>query len=694
MRRVYIFSGVNGNQVIEFRNKHGQIVLKKVQSTSRQSAGYGGWICTYSVFDDFGLPRFQIQPMGVQFLDANQWNFAVTNGPTVPAEQVFQYNYDYKGRFIWKKASGVPGLNLIYDIRDRVVFMQDGNQAAFSTPQWTVNLYDPLDRPVATTLFNTTETIASLQSDLTSAAATSSVSVTTAANTGGVTVPLALSICPVSINCTSLNSSTTTQVVKYLFYDNYSFPVVTAFNTSYTNLTAYSTSDPNVIPIAPSLRTWNLPTGNMLRVLGSTSMFLPTTDYYDEKGRHIQASESNIRNGTDVTTIQYRRDGRMLSTCNSHTNSVGGYSAYITLTKYIFDNIGQVDSLQKTYGSNAVKTVATYQYDDQGRMATKNLDPAYANVNSGSSGLESLNYSYNIHNQITGINKDYANKNPAHYNKWSHFFGEYLGYDNSDGLLANTQLDGQVTGKIWNTQGDDNQRRYDYTYDNANRLIKAIYQEAPTPGTWSENIMNFRMTGHNGQDNKIPIHQLVSERIGEISEGVVFDYSSFGVPPAGELSLAKALSRLSQQEVIVRLSKGKYNVLIIGTGTVLPPKRVGQYRVKYSKRTAPLTPDSIPLLQLLDALKDIKKIGDADVNESLVRLIEVLKKLSSTQLEQLVVLAGSYNAATRALLGAVFEAYLPEVDTNSLKKSINVFTRYEIGVSKDILPNPSNWYIL
>jgi len=244
-------------------------------------------------------------------------------------------------------------------------------------------------------------------------------------------------------------------------------------------------------------------------------------------------------------------------------------------------------------------------------------------------------------------------------------------------------------------------------------------------------------------DNKIPIHQLVSERIGEISEGVVFDYSSFGVPPAGELSLAKALSRLSQQEVIVRLSKGKYykprqtlfgklkpeedeiiksltykgdkivgyltggilynrmglttqvpNVLIIGTGTVLPPKRVGQYRVKYSKRTAPLTPDSIPLLQLLDALKDIKKIGDADVNESLVRLIEVLKKLSSTQLEQLVVLAGSYNAATRALLGAVFEAYLPEVDTNSLKKSLNVFTRYEIGVSKDILPNPSNWYIL
>ena len=490
---------VNGNQVIEFTNMSGQLILEKVQTTSTQAAGYGGWSCTYSVYDDFGLLRFQIQPMGIQYLDANGWSFAGTNGAMVLAEQVFQYNYDDKGRTIWKKSPGAAGLNMIYDIRDRVVFMQDGNQAALSTPQWTANLYDALDRPLANILFNTTETIASLQSDVASAATTSSISVTATANTGGVTVPLPLSLCPISLNSTSLNSSTSTTVLKYFFYDNYAYPGVAAFNTAYTNLTAYSTSDPNVNPIAASQRVYNINTGSMVRVMGSTSTFLETTKYFDEKGYHIQSSKGNIRNGTDVTTLQYRWDGRKLSRCNSHTNSTGGYSAYITLTKYIFDNIGRVDSIQKTYGSNTMKTVVSYQYDDQGRMAAKNLDPAYANVNSGSSGLESLKYSYNIHNQITGINQDYALKNPADYNKWGHFFGEYLGYDNSLNTFAAAQLDGQVTGKIWSTQGDDVQRRYDYTYDNANRLVNAQYLETQTANSgWNHTQMDFKMIGHRG----------------------------------------------------------------------------------------------------------------------------------------------------------------------------------------------------
>jgi RHS repeat-associated protein len=490
---------VNGNQTIEFKNTYGLVILRKVQATSGQAAGYGGWICTYFVYDDFGQLRFEIQPMGVQYLDANGWSFAGTNGATVLTEQVFLYNYDSKGRTIWKKTPGAAASNIIYDIRDRIVFTQDGNQAALPTPQWTVSLYDPLDRPVATALFNTTETVANLQSDLAGATATSSVSVTAAPNTGGITVPLTLSLCPVSLNSTSLNSSTSTEVLKYLFYDNYTFPVVTTFNTSYTNLSAYSTSDPNVSPITPSQRAWNLPTGRMLRVLGSTSTFLATTNYYDEKARIIQSSVGNIRNGKDIRTLQYRWDGRALSSCRSHTNSTGGYSAYITLTKYVFDNLGRIDSIEKQYGSNAMKTVSSYQYDDMGRLATKNLDPAYANVNSGSSGLESLKYSYNIHNQIMGINQDYAMKNPADYNKWGHFFGEYLGYDLSINTFAAAQLDGQLTGKVWSTQGDDVQRRYDYTYDNANRLVNAQYEETQTANSgWNHTQMDFKMIGHRG----------------------------------------------------------------------------------------------------------------------------------------------------------------------------------------------------
>lgn len=494
------YTDVNGNQVIEFTNMSGQLILKKVQATATQGAGDAGWICTYYVYDDFGLLRFQLQPMGVQYLDANSWSFAGANGATVLAEQVFQYNYDEKGRTIWKKAPGAAALNMIYDIRDRVVFTQDGNQAALSTPQWVVNLYDVLDRPVLKTLFNTTKTIATLQSELSGAAATNTITVSTAANCGPTPVTVATSLCPTSLSGTILNSATTAVVLKYFFYDNYNFPNATAFNTSYTNLTAYSTSDPNVIPISQSARVLSMPTGDLVRVLGSTSTFLASTSYFDQKGRHIQSAEGNIRGGTDVTTMQYRWDGRLLSTCNSHTNASAGYTAFVTLNKYIFDNIGRATTIQKQLGSNAMKTIAIYDYDDVGRIKTKHLDPNYNNPNSGLPDLESLNYTYNIHNQITGINKDYASKNPANYNKWGHFFGLSIGYDNRDNQFAAARLNGQVTGQVWNTQGDDAQRRYDYTYDNSNQLIKAIYLETQTANSgWNHTQMDFKVTGHSGQ---------------------------------------------------------------------------------------------------------------------------------------------------------------------------------------------------
>ena len=57
-----------------------------------------------------------------------------------------------------------------------------------------------------------------------------------------------------------------------------------------------------------------------------------------------------------------------------------------------------------------MKTIASYDYDDIGRVKTKHLDPGYSNLTTGLSELESLNYNFNLHSQIIGINKDYAIK--------------------------------------------------------------------------------------------------------------------------------------------------------------------------------------------------------------------------------------------------------------------------------------------
>lgn len=499
----HVYTDVNSNQVIEFIDMLGHLILKKVQAIATPTDPYTGWICTYYVYDDFGQLRFQIQPEGVKWLYANSWNFAATNGSTVLAEQVFQYNYDEKGRVIWKKVPGASPLNIVYDIRDRVVFMQDGNQAALSTPQWTSNLYDDLDRPVTTVLLNTSEALSGMQTDATNAPAYSSVSVTLAANNGGSTIPLSVSLCPSSINSTTLNSATSTIVQKYFFYDSYGFAQAKAFNTTYTNTNAYNpSSDASIIPITKSLRTWDMSTGSLVRVLGSTSTFLGVTNFYDEKGHHIQNLEDNIKTGTDITTLQYYFDGRVLSNSSTHTNSASGYTAFNILNKYLFDNLGRVISIQKTIGSNAAVTVANYDFDDVGRIKTKHLSPGYVNPTTSLTELESLNYSFNIHNQITGINRDYALKNAGVYSKWGHYFGIDLGYDKTDNVFTSTakQLNSQIAGVAWNTMGDDALRKYEYTYDNAGRLVNAAFNQQQHPGdAWSSSTIDFSVNGTSGQ---------------------------------------------------------------------------------------------------------------------------------------------------------------------------------------------------
>jgi RHS repeat-associated protein len=504
----------NGKKVIEFTNKSGQLILKKVQLDDVPASAYTGWICTYSVYDDFGLLRYQLQPEAVKYLDANSWSFAGANGTQVLNEYCFQYNYDEKGRNTWKKAPGALPLKMIYDSRDRVVFMQDGNQSILATPQWTANIYDELDRPVITTLYNTNKTIAQLQTDINNAAASTTISITSGSNNGGTAVTVKTSYNP--IPQTSFNNASITVVLTYKFYDDYTYTAVKAFNTGFTNTTAYSTSDPNVQPIATTQRTTSMLTGTRTRVLTSTK-FLFASQYYDERGMPIQLLEDNIQtSGLDITTLQYHFDGRVLSTCTDHTTNTTGYTNYKILTKYNFDKLARVTSLEKKFGTNAFKVVSEYIYDDMGRVKTKRLDPGY--TAGGNAELEALNYSFNIHNQITGINKDYALKSGV-YNKWSHFFGLYLGFDNRDGVFTNPNLNGQVTGLLWNTQGDDAQRRYNYTYDNAGRLINAAYTEKEKPAdTWANNKMDFSVSGFT--NNKIK-YDLNGNLLEMLHKGVV-----------------------------------------------------------------------------------------------------------------------------------------------------------------------------
>lgn len=235
---------------------------------------------------------------------------------------------------------------------------------------------------------------------------------------------------------------------------------------------------------------------------------------------------------------------------------------------------------------------------------------------------------------------------------------------------------------------------------------------------------------------------IVREKVEKMQPGEVFGYSSFNLKGSEEVSLAKSLSRLARQGAIVRLERGRYykpknttfgklrlsesalvealttrnkrrtgyltgasiynrlgltsqlsNTLIIATNRPLRPKVVAGYRVKYIKQDLSIQDQDIPLLQVLDAIRDIRNIPDSSPEEAVKVLISKIKSLTEAETKQLVKLALNYNASTRALSGAIVEKYVPRVPVNKLARSLNRLSSYEIGVSDSILPNKDTWSI-
>lgn len=107
-----------------------------------------------------------------------------------------------------------------------------------------------------------------------------------------------------------------------------------------------------------------------------------------------------------------------------------------------------------------------------------------------------------------------------------------------------------------------------------------------------------------------------------------------------------------------------------------------------------VTEKNIYCLQLLDVIKNIKKIPDSKPSLTLANLKERLEKLDKKELRQLEKIAiESYNKATCALLGALLETYC-EYLSPELKKSINPLSRYSVGPIQKNLPNAKYWCLV
>jgi RHS repeat-associated protein len=446
------------HQVVEYTDKEGHVILKKVQSANIPGSDHTGWLCTYYVFDNLNNLRFVIQPRAVEWLALNGWNFAATGGAQVAAELCFRYEFDVRNRMIIKKLPGADETWLVYDALNRLVMTQDGTGRREG--YWIVSQFDVLDRQTGTGKLAD-------------------------ANNRDYHQNLAY-------NSTSYPSTGGSAFTSYTrtFYDDYSWlPATTpllnsTFSTKYINnanyfITTFNAGPVFARPMTPSTDTRGMVTGMALDVFGS-AYNLFKVHFYDDRERLIQTVSTNFQSGRDTTTFQYDFSGKQLRKLVTQTDQNANVKLYTASTKMNYDAMGRLTSTWMRL-DNAVtdQLIDSLHYDELGNLKNKIL---------GNS-LDNLTYDYNVRGWNSGINTDYL-KGLA-----SNYFGMELAYDKAASVAAGNsygglQYNGNVAGMAWKSAGDGVNRKYSLSYDNVNRLVNANFSQSPA-GAWTNSTLDF-----------------------------------------------------------------------------------------------------------------------------------------------------------------------------------------------------------
>jgi len=235
----------------------------------------------------------------------------------------------------------------------------------------------------------------------------------------------------------------------------------------------------------------------------------------------------------------------------------------------------------------------------------------------------------------------------------------------------------------------------------------------------------------------------ISFIIDRLPKGYVFTYEDFITDVNNQEAAIKALNRMVASGKIVKLAKGKYykpettpfgdllpdqkqvvkdlledngkilgyltgysiynqlglttqvsNTIQIGRNQIRPNFTRERYTISFIKQKNTITRENIPLLQILDAIKYIKKIPDANLESSCKRFLAILRDLSELDKSTLVRLALKYPPATRALLGAILEQLQQTNITQPLLKSLNPITKYKLKGVSNVLNTPKKWNII
>jgi hypothetical protein len=240
----------------------------------------------------------------------------------------------------------------------------------------------------------------------------------------------------------------------------------------------------------------------------------------------------------------------------------------------------------------------------------------------------------------------------------------------------------------------------------------------------------------------VKITEYIAITINRFPKGYVFTYDDFISKVNERQAVIKALNRMAASGKIAKLSKGKYykpestpfgdilpsqkqvvkdlleengkpvgyltgysiynklglttqvsNTIQIGKIDIRPNFKRERYTIAFIKQKNTITKESVPLLQILDAIRYIKKIPDSNTRSSCLRFLEIVKGLTEKEISILIRSAMKYPPATRAILGAILDEN-KTTSTDILYNSLNPITKYKLTGASTVLSATEKWNIL
>jgi hypothetical protein len=243
-------------------------------------------------------------------------------------------------------------------------------------------------------------------------------------------------------------------------------------------------------------------------------------------------------------------------------------------------------------------------------------------------------------------------------------------------------------------------------------------------------------------ESKNTIADIVKSRINAFKEGFVFSYMDIEGPSKNREAIIKALNRLTEKEILHKLSKGKFykpflseygklgpdlneivkdlleykgeqigyltgfsifnkmhlttqlsNTIQIGRNTFKPTITRGIYTIQFVLQKNIITKENIEKLQVLDCLKMLKGIPDASRDNSLHVLGKIIRKYKKPQRDVLIQLSMKYPSSIRALLGMIFEEEKIMGPLEKIRESLNPISKFNMALRDYDKLVKDNWNI-